>query len=290
MKGRQRVLVVEDNFATRTMLEHTLELEGYDVLALADASTLDAHLAGQIPSLVILDVMLPGVDGFTVLKSIRASDRTRELPVLMLTALDDADSTWQGWTGGCDYYMNKSRGLLRDLLLRDRAAARDARACCVRRRARARRVGYAGRPGARAHGLGHRRGLERTASGRPDHERAWDRRQLLADRRRRSGTRAFLAHRGPVDARARLPRPRDEAAGQQLRRQPRLRVSVGSRRAAAVDRPEHRRRRHGRARRHRDRGRARPRRPRRRARELHEGNQLPRHVWSRYVRGRLGRG
>ena len=107
MKGRQRVLVVEDNFATRTMLEHTLELEGYDVLALADASMLDAHLAGPIPSLVILDVMLPGVDGFTVLKSIRASDRTRELPVLMLTALDDADSTWQGWTGGCDYYMNK---------------------------------------------------------------------------------------------------------------------------------------------------------------------------------------
>ena len=107
MKGRQKVLVVEDNFATRTMLEHTLELEGYDVVALADAAMLDAHLAAPVPSLVILDVMLPGVDGFTVLKSIRAAEPTRELPVLMLTALDDADSTWQGWTGGCDYYMNK---------------------------------------------------------------------------------------------------------------------------------------------------------------------------------------
>ena len=107
MKGRQKILVVEDNFATRTMLEHTLELEGYDVVALADGSSVAGHLAGPIPALVILDVMMPGVDGFTVLKNIRASERTRELPVLLLTALDDADSTWQGWTGGCDYYMNK---------------------------------------------------------------------------------------------------------------------------------------------------------------------------------------
>jgi DNA-binding response OmpR family regulator len=107
MKGRQKILVVEDNFATRTMLEHTLELEGYDVVALANGSMVADELAGPLPALVILDVMMPDVDGFTVLKRIRESDYTRELPVLMLTALDDADSTWQGWTGGCDYYMNK---------------------------------------------------------------------------------------------------------------------------------------------------------------------------------------
>jgi|SRR6266550_36665 len=107
MKGRQKILVVEDNFATRTMLEHTLELEGYDVVALASGSMVANELAGPLPALVILDVMMPDVDGFTVLKRIRESDYTRELPVLMLTALDDADSTWQGWTGGCDYYMNK---------------------------------------------------------------------------------------------------------------------------------------------------------------------------------------
>ena len=107
MRGRLKILVVEDNFATRTMLEHTLELEGYDVVALANGSMVAAELAGPLPALVILDVMMPDVDGFTVLKNIRESDRTRDLPVLMLTALDDADSTWQGWTGGCDYYMNK---------------------------------------------------------------------------------------------------------------------------------------------------------------------------------------
>jgi DNA-binding response OmpR family regulator len=107
MKGRRKILVVEDNFATRTLLEHTLEIEGYDVVAVADGALVPQHLMNDRPALVILDIMLPGVDGFTVLKGIRESDATRELPVLMLTALDDADSTWKGWTGGCDYYMNK---------------------------------------------------------------------------------------------------------------------------------------------------------------------------------------
>jgi DNA-binding response OmpR family regulator len=107
MKGRQKILVVEDNFATRTMLETTLELEGYDVVGLANGSMVADELAGFRPSLVILDIMMPDVDGFTVLKSIRETDSTRDLPVLLLTALDDVDSTWQGWTGGCDYYMNK---------------------------------------------------------------------------------------------------------------------------------------------------------------------------------------
>jgi len=107
MKGRPKILVVEDNFATRTLLEHTLEIEGYEVVGVADGAMVAGKLADSLPALVILDIMMPGVDGFTVLKEIRASDRTRELPVLMLTALDDADSTWKGWTGGCDYYMNK---------------------------------------------------------------------------------------------------------------------------------------------------------------------------------------
>jgi DNA-binding response OmpR family regulator len=107
MKGRHKILVVEDNFATRTLLEHTLEIEGYEVVALPDGHLVQQHLGDKLPALVILDIMLPGVDGFSVLRDIRASDRTRELPVLMLTALDDAESTWKGWTGGCDYYMNK---------------------------------------------------------------------------------------------------------------------------------------------------------------------------------------
>jgi len=105
--GRQNILVVEDNASTRALIQDTLELEGYRVVGLADGSSVIATMEQGPVELVILDVMMPGMDGFTVLNMIRANERLRHTPVLMLTALDDADATWKGWTGGCDYYMNK---------------------------------------------------------------------------------------------------------------------------------------------------------------------------------------
>jgi len=107
MGQETRVLIVEDNAATRSLLEQTLELEGYAVSSVADGNSAMQHILLSRPSLVLLDAMIPGIDGFEVLKRIRSDERTRDLPVLMLTAMDDADSTWRGWSTGCDYYMNK---------------------------------------------------------------------------------------------------------------------------------------------------------------------------------------
>jgi len=104
---RQRILVVEDNSVTRALLESTLDLEGYDVRSVGSGEAVAAQLAESIPALVILDVMMPGMDGFAVLKQIRDAEPTAELPVVMLTAMDDPDSTWKGWRTGCNYYMNK---------------------------------------------------------------------------------------------------------------------------------------------------------------------------------------
>lgn len=105
--SRPRILVVDDNAPTRTLIHDTLELEGYDVLSLSDGGAVLAALDRVTPALVILDVMMPRMNGFEVLSAMRANELTRYIPVLMLTALDDADSTWKGWSGGCDYYMNK---------------------------------------------------------------------------------------------------------------------------------------------------------------------------------------
>jgi DNA-binding response OmpR family regulator len=107
MKAKPKILVVEDDFTTRTLLERTLEVEGYEVSTAADGSQVPAHLQESLPALVILDLMMPGVDGFAVLKQLRANETTHELPVLILTALDDPSSTWKGWSGGCDYYITK---------------------------------------------------------------------------------------------------------------------------------------------------------------------------------------
>jgi len=105
--SRPRIFVVDDNAPTRTLIHDTLELEGYEVLSLSDGRALIAALERMTPELVILDVMMPRMDGFEVLKTMRNDERTRYIPVLMLTALDDPSSTWKGWSGGCDYYMNK---------------------------------------------------------------------------------------------------------------------------------------------------------------------------------------
>lgn len=107
MALRAKVLVVEDNPTTRTLLRDSLDLEGYDVSTLPDGAGVSSFLEHTLPDLVILDVMMPGLDGYTVLRQIRENDRTRGLPVLLLTALDDSESTWKGWTSGCSYYLTK---------------------------------------------------------------------------------------------------------------------------------------------------------------------------------------
>ena len=102
-----RILIVEDNVSTRQLLEQTLELEGYDVASVGDGPSALARIESNRPALVLLDVMMPGLDGVEVLKKIRENDATKDLPVIMLTALDDPDATWKGWTAGCHYYMTK---------------------------------------------------------------------------------------------------------------------------------------------------------------------------------------
>ena len=104
---RPKVLIVEDDVATRALIKDTLELEGFETMEASSGTAALGILLRETPSVVLLDAMIPGVDGFEVLKRVRAQERTKEVPVLMLTAMDDAASTWKGWAGGCDYYMNK---------------------------------------------------------------------------------------------------------------------------------------------------------------------------------------
>lgn len=100
-----RILVVEDNPATRVLIEDTLSFEGYEVVSAGDGPSALRFVQEGV-ALVVLDVMMPGMDGFAVLKKIREGENL-DLPVIMLTALDDTDSTWEGWRAGCNYYMNK---------------------------------------------------------------------------------------------------------------------------------------------------------------------------------------
>ncbi|AHG88933.1 response regulator receiver [Gemmatirosa kalamazoonensis] len=119
-----RILLVEDNDDLAFGLRRTLEGEGYDVAVAADGpSGIRAALDAR-PDLVILDVMLPGVDGFGVLRALR--ERGMTAPVLMLTARGDETDKVHGFGLGADDYVTKPFGLS-ELVARVGALLRRAR-------------------------------------------------------------------------------------------------------------------------------------------------------------------
>jgi two-component system response regulator MprA len=118
-----KVLVADDDRAIRTSLARALELEGYDVVAVPDgAAALDAA-RNEPPDVLVLDVMMPGVDGLTVCRVLRAErDRT---PILMLTARTETSDRVAGLDAGADDYLPKPFEL-DELLARLRALLRRA--------------------------------------------------------------------------------------------------------------------------------------------------------------------
>jgi DNA-binding response OmpR family regulator len=103
----KRVLVVEDDAAVSHMIAQILRAEGYESTAAAEGRSALSLLGSEPFDIVILDVMLPGMDGIQILTSIREEPSLNRVPVLMLSAKTDDATTWAGWRAGCDYYMTK---------------------------------------------------------------------------------------------------------------------------------------------------------------------------------------
>lgn len=117
------IVVVEDNPDLAFGLRNNLEIEGYDVDVAADGLAGLATVRAGAPDLVILDLMLPGLDGFRVLKALR--DEGREVPVLILTAKGEEAGKVRGLHLGADDYVTKPFGVL-ELLARVKALLRRA--------------------------------------------------------------------------------------------------------------------------------------------------------------------
>jgi two-component system response regulator MprA len=116
-----KVLVVDDEPAVRTALERALRLEGYEVELAADGSEALHRLAVSSPDAIVLDVLMPEVDGLEVCRRLRAAeDRT---PVLMLTARDAVEDRVAGLDAGADDYLVKPFAL-EELFARLRALLR----------------------------------------------------------------------------------------------------------------------------------------------------------------------
>ncbi len=102
-----KILVIDDDIAINELIKVNLELNGYNVLQAYDGTTGFAIAKQELPDLIILDVMMPEVDGYTVAQRIRQNPTTEETPILMLTALSQLNDKVKGFNIGVDDYLVK---------------------------------------------------------------------------------------------------------------------------------------------------------------------------------------
>src|SRR5258708_37561747 len=103
----KRILVVDDEIGARTLIGIMLDRGGFEVLKASDGNEALSLLEQDKPDLVILDIMMPGMDGFELCKRIRERPETTETPILMLSTRGDAESVMRGMDAGASDYLPK---------------------------------------------------------------------------------------------------------------------------------------------------------------------------------------
>ena len=119
----QRVLVVDDDKAVRESLRRSLEFNGYAVTLASDGAEALAQIAAAAPDVVVMDVMMPRLDGLEATKALRSAGN--DVPILVLTARDAVGDRVEGLDAGADDYLTKPFALA-ELLARLRALMRRA--------------------------------------------------------------------------------------------------------------------------------------------------------------------
>lgn len=106
------IYCVEDEDSIRDIEEYALRTAGFDTRGFADGNSFWEAVQADVPQLVVLDIMLPGIDGIELLKRIRATPSLRMLPVILATARGAEYDKIEGLDLGADYYLAKPFGVL----------------------------------------------------------------------------------------------------------------------------------------------------------------------------------
>jgi two-component system, OmpR family, phosphate regulon response regulator PhoB len=124
--GAARVLIVEDDHSIAQLLMYNLEVEGFIVEHVDRGEEAELRLAKALPDLVILDWILPDVSGLEICRRLRAHDKTRDMPVIMLTVCGEESERVRGFQAGADDYVVKPFSML-EFIERVRALLRRRR-------------------------------------------------------------------------------------------------------------------------------------------------------------------
>ena len=117
------IYYVEDDGGIRQLVVYTLNNSGFEAVGFEDGAGLFAALKEEKPELILLDLMLPGEDGISILKRLRGDGQTSDVPVIILTAKNGEYDKVVGLDGGADDYVTKPFGMM-ELLSRIRAVLR----------------------------------------------------------------------------------------------------------------------------------------------------------------------
>ncbi len=117
------VYCVEDDESIRELVIYALKGQGYKVEGFGESNAFYAALKKNIPDMVLLDIMIPGEDGLTILKKIRATSNLQNIPVIMMTAKTSEFDIVKGLDYGADDYVTKPFGIM-ELLSRIRSVLR----------------------------------------------------------------------------------------------------------------------------------------------------------------------
>ncbi len=119
----KRVLVVDDQKDNVFVLEDRLKREGYEVLKAYDGQTCIDIAEEEAPDIILLDVMMPGMSGFEVCKVLTEAKTTKNIPIILVTALTDAEDLREGFSAGAFDYVKKPFNRV-ELVARVKAALR----------------------------------------------------------------------------------------------------------------------------------------------------------------------
>lgn len=119
----KKILVIDDQPGNVFLLQDRLNREGFKVITAYDGSSGVKKAIEEFPDLILLDVMMPGVDGFEACRNISSDDRTKHIPIILVTALNSSEDTQKGFDAGAFDYIKKPFNKI-ELLARIKSALR----------------------------------------------------------------------------------------------------------------------------------------------------------------------